>query len=121
MSENTTIWDKTKALTLTGGDIDFLGEIVSLFLQRLPLLMSDLTTAIAERDPEAMQMAAHTLKSSAANFSASATVAVASAIELMSRQQDLSNIDEAWIKLREKIGQLEHELRTWLHEVVKKH
>jgi HPt (histidine-containing phosphotransfer) domain-containing protein len=110
MSENTTIWDKTKSLTLTGGDIDFLGEIVSLFLQRLPLLISDLTTAIAERDPEAMQMAAHTLKSSAANFSASATVAVASAIELMSRQQDLSNIDEAWIKLREKIGQLEHEL-----------
>jgi two-component system, sensor histidine kinase and response regulator len=117
MAENAVIWDETKALTLTGGDIEFLGEITSLFLQRLPLLVSDLTKAITKRDLEAIQMAAHTLKSSAANFSASATVGAASAVELMSRQQDLSNIDEAWINLSEKIGQLEYELRTWLHAV----
>jgi HPt (histidine-containing phosphotransfer) domain-containing protein len=121
MAENTVIWDETKALTLTGGDIGFLGEITSLFLQRLPLLVSDLITAIAERDLKAIQMAAHTLKSSAANFSASATVGAASAIELMSRQQDLSNIDEAWINLTENIVQLEYALQTWQHEAVKKH
>lgn len=120
MAEHTVIWDKAKALALTGGDIDFLGEITSLFLQRLPLMVSDLTAAIAERDPEAVQMAAHTLKSSAANFSASATVTAAGAIELMSRQRDLSNLDDSWINLREKITQLESELRNSLHDTVKK-
>ena len=118
MVEHTVIWDKAKALALTGDDVDFLGEITSLFLQRLPSMVSDLKAAIAERDPEAVQIAAHTLKSSAANFSAFATVKAAGTLELMSRQRDLSNLDAAWINLRDKTGQLEAELRTWLDEAV---
>ncbi len=118
MVEHTDIWDKAKALALTGDDIEFLGEITSLFLQHLPSMVSDLKAAIAEGDLEAVQIAAHTLKSSAANFSAFDTVNAASTLEVMSRQRDLPNLDPAWINLREKISQLEYELRTWLHEAV---
>jgi CheY-like chemotaxis protein len=68
---------------------DETGQIVALFLEDTPRLIAQMTKAATHADHAAMRMAAHTLKSSAANLGAVPLSLMAKRIELDARAQRL--------------------------------
>jgi HPt (histidine-containing phosphotransfer) domain-containing protein len=71
---------------ITGDEI---GQIVDLFLEDTPRLIAQMTKAATDTDLATMHMAAHTLKSSAANLGAMPLSLMAKRIELDARAQRL--------------------------------
>ncbi|MBD2257914.1 response regulator [Pseudanabaena sp. FACHB-2040] len=59
------LWD------MVNGDTHFLADYLSLHLEQLPQLMQALRDAIAQQQPEALSLAAHTLKGMGMTFGAS--------------------------------------------------
>ena len=57
-------------LEMVGGDPNFLAEMIDTFLEEAPGLISDMQTAAAAADVDALRRAAHTLKSNSLTFGA---------------------------------------------------
>ncbi len=59
-----------RLLEITGGDLEFLDELIDTFLDDAQVQMAALRDAVAGDDPEAYVRPAHSLKSNAANVGA---------------------------------------------------
>ncbi len=105
---------------LFDGDPDFLAEIVNLFLETCPGLLSDIEGAVLRKDAAALGRAAHTMKGAVANFGAKAVVAQAKALETMGRDGDLASADEAVHSLRALMEKLVPELESALVKATQK-
>ncbi|SEL48502.1 Hpt sensor hybrid histidine kinase [Pseudoxanthomonas sp. GM95] len=81
---DTSVLDELAEVTGPG-----LARIIHVFLEDAPRLISELETASAIPDLDAMRAAAHSLKSSSANMGAMALSAAAKRIELGAREQRL--------------------------------
>jgi HPt (histidine-containing phosphotransfer) domain-containing protein len=106
--------------SLFDGDPDFLAEIVNLFLETCPGLLSDIESAVLRKDAEALGRAAHTMKGAVANFGAKAVVAQAKALETMGREGDLATADEAVNSLRALMELLVPELESAVEKATDK-
>jgi two-component system sensor histidine kinase/response regulator len=62
--------DKTEILERFNGDADLLREVVQVFIETYPTLLSELRDAFARRDQQAFKRVAHTIKGSVNYFSA---------------------------------------------------
>ena len=105
---------------LFDGDPDFLAEIVNLFLETCPGLLSDIEGAVLRKDAAALDRAAHTMKGAVANFGAKAVVAQAKVLETMGRDGDLASADEAVHSLRALMEKLVPELESALVKATEK-
>jgi CheY-like chemotaxis protein len=72
-------------------DPDMLAEIIGLYLDRAPELLQSLQAAIANKDAEALRVAAHTLKSSSANVGARVLADLCRELEELGRTGSLDN------------------------------
>ena len=61
-SSSRNAWDRSKTLERLGGDEDLLREVVQIFLEETPKLMTSLQQGIRDSDPETVERAAHSLK-----------------------------------------------------------
>jgi two-component system sensor histidine kinase/response regulator len=86
-SENALDWHA--ALAESALDEDALIELASLFATEGRELLEQIRAALAKRDSAALTRAAHTLKSNAAIFHATATVEAAQRLESLGRSGDL--------------------------------
>ena len=82
--------DREAIFGLVEGDMDLLGELVELFLDSYPCQLLEIREGIEESDPARVKEAAHSLKGSIGNFHATAAIELATALELMGRNGDLS-------------------------------
>ena len=99
---------------LFDGDPELLAEVVSLFLETYPQLLSSIEDAILRKDAAALCRAAHTLKGAVANFGAKAVVEQAEALETMGKDGKLSSAVEGGAALRALVSQFEPELQAAL-------
>jgi HPt (histidine-containing phosphotransfer) domain-containing protein len=104
--------------SLFDGDPEFLAEIVNLFLETYPTLLSEIETAVSQKDAAALGRAAHTMKGAVANFGARAVVAQAKALEMMGKNGDLATADDAAQSLRALMEKLVPELELALEKAV---
>ena len=74
--------------------------------------MAEIQTTLAAGDAVALRRAAHTLKGSAAVFSAKRTVAIALQLELMARDGELEAAPETLIALEAEVEQLIQALQS---------
>ncbi len=74
-----------------GDDPEFIREVLASFASDSPLLMKSLRTGIAEGDSQAVQNAAHTLKSTSRLFGAKALADVCQTIERLGREKRLQD------------------------------
>jgi len=81
------VLERSTALARTGGDPALLAEILDIFAEETPSLVSAIEQAVAARDRDHVHRLAHTLKGSAANVSALATQAAARALEHAARDR----------------------------------
>ena len=109
-------FDEHRVLAKLDGDRELLQELVSLFMSESPAMLADIRHCLAAGDTAGVQRAAHLLKGSVSNFSDGAATRSAQALELMSRNGDVSG---GWIQLAEleqAIGTLERELRKLVQD-----
>ena len=105
----------TELLETTGGDIDFVRELVDTYLADTPVQLDAMTTAVEADDAEALVRPAHTLKSSSATVGAMRLSSVARELEMAGRTGSLdasvrgrleaANVE--WMAVEEAFG-------TWL-------
>jgi HPt (histidine-containing phosphotransfer) domain-containing protein len=82
--------DRDAIFALVEGDLELFGELVELFLDSYPSQLLDIREGISGGDPGRITEAAHSLKGSVANFQATSAVELATSLEVMGRQGDLS-------------------------------
>ncbi len=107
-----------EALARVEGDTQLLAEMVRLFSEESPRLLSAAQKAVARRDAKALERAAHTLKGSVGNFAARGAVQAALKLETMAREGDLTEVEEAYRALEEQIERLKPALKSLGKEVV---
>ena len=74
----------------TGGDPDFVGEMIDVFLADAVELLDSMDEALAIGDTEALRRAAHSLKSNAATFGATRLTALTRQLEEQGKSAELA-------------------------------
>ncbi len=104
------VFDRNMALARFGKDRELLQEIVVLFLDEAPRLLSEIRASITRRDAKALERAAHTLKGAVGNFGARSAFEAALRLEVMGRDGDFAKAAEACVELEKEIARLERAL-----------
>jgi HPt (histidine-containing phosphotransfer) domain-containing protein len=92
------------------GDGTLLGELVAIFLEDYPARFAAVRAAVGQRDPAALDAAAHALRGSAANFGAEEAVEAAARLETMGRGRNLTGVEAAFDELERTMSILTGEL-----------
>ncbi|MDI3326471.1 response regulator [Pontibacterium granulatum] len=106
------VFDPDGALERVGGDMEVLEDLVTLFYDECPKLMTEIQTTLATGDAVALRRAAHTLKGSAAVFAAKRTVNTALQLELMARDGKLDTAPETLVTLEMEVERLKQALES---------
>jgi CheY-like chemotaxis protein len=104
------ILDGRALLVQVDGDVRLLGKLTKLFLADCPRMLLTIRQAVASRDPQGLQRAAHALKGSIANFAARAPFEAALKLETMGRSGELTGVEEAYLALEKEVTRLERAL-----------
>jgi len=100
------VFDQAKALELMGDDQDLLTELAALFAEDCPRRLAELREAVARGESKAVERVAHTLKGTASNFGAQATVTAALRLEEMGRSRNLTEGESAFATLETEVERL---------------
>lgn len=100
------LFDWDKAIEQVGGSEAMIVDLAQLFGEESPKIMQAIRTSIDEKDLPEVRRYAHTLKGSARIFAAEPAVEAAFRIEIMGRDKDLAEVEEAWDHLQYEIGRL---------------
>jgi HPt (histidine-containing phosphotransfer) domain-containing protein len=100
------IIDRAEILERFEGDWDLVREVIGLFLEDCPHRLCAVRDALAAGDCDALQRAAHSLKGSVSNFSASDAVQAALRLEMIGRGGDLAEAVAASAALEREIARL---------------
>ncbi len=104
------IFDETAMLRNIGNDAELLEQLVEMFLQRHQSMLEAIRAALANRDQEVVEQAAHALKGTASNLCASEVVLSAGQLEALGRLGTLvegpmiyTQLDKAVLRLVRKL------------------
>jgi two-component system sensor histidine kinase/response regulator len=100
------VFDKDEVMERVDGDIELLMDMVELFIDDCPKLMSNIKNAIEKKDSNELKRSSHTLKGSVSNFSADSVFDIALELEFMGRNNDMSNAEKAYTNLEREIERL---------------
>jgi TMAO reductase system sensor TorS len=106
------VLDADGALELAAGDRQLLQELYSLFLQRSPEMIARIDQAIAGKDAEALQRAAHSLKGAASTLCATRTTKTARQLECIAQDQNWEQARATLQTLHQEILALSHALNA---------
>jgi two-component system sensor histidine kinase/response regulator len=112
----TPVFDRDSALSRVGGDVDLLREIGSLFLRECAPEVSELRTAVTDRDPKKIERKAHSLKGSVSTFGAGPAFQAALALEQQARSGDLALVDSNLQDFESSLARLCIEIQNLLAE-----
>jgi CheY-like chemotaxis protein len=104
------VFDREAALARVEGDVELLEEIVELFLDEAPGLLTSIRESAGRRDGEGLERDAHKLKGSVGNLGAKRAYDAARELESIGREGDLAEAKSACDRLEEEIGRLERAL-----------
>jgi HPt (histidine-containing phosphotransfer) domain-containing protein len=93
-------------LVSIGDDREFLQELVETFFEDSPNLLEALHVALAARDAEAVRRAAHSLKSTSANFGAMVFSGMCKELEDMAKVGALEGVVARIVDLEEEYARL---------------
>jgi HPt (histidine-containing phosphotransfer) domain-containing protein len=100
------VLDKAEAMDRVAGDRELLRELVAIFLESCPKLLTDVREAIARGDPHAMERAGHTLKGAVGALGGRSAAGAAQRIEQIGKANDLRLASAAYADLEGEIERL---------------
>jgi CheY-like chemotaxis protein len=98
--------DTASALARVGGNVELLREMMALFLDELPGLLTSLREAVTAEDAKAVERAAHKLKGSVGNFSAHPAFEALLELEILGRDGNLSKAEPVYADLEKELQRL---------------
>ena len=98
--------DYPSALDRTGGDKEFLNELLDLYVTEFSPAYKKLRTAIKEKDFVTVKYIGHSLKGSSANLSLLSLQEAAYRIELIGKEEDADKAEKALLKLEKEFQRL---------------
>lgn len=109
------VFDKAGFLSRLDSDEELAREVVALFLEQSPGLMANLRRAAQEGDGNRLERAAHALKGTFAELSASEALELARLVEKSAREGRLDDATALLSSLDAAINRLTRELRSLGH------
>ncbi|MCS7208180.1 MAG: Hpt domain-containing protein [Fimbriimonadales bacterium] len=85
---------------ITGGDVEFIAELLSDFLAQTPELIAQIAAAVAQGDADSLGKAAHALKGSARAIGADEFAQLAFELEQAGKQGNLTDAPNALQRLQ---------------------
>jgi CheY-like chemotaxis protein len=108
--------DMASALARIDGNVTLLKELVALFFEELPEMLTALREAVTAGDALAIERAAHKLKGSVGNFAATPTFEAALKLEVLGRNATLSEAKSAYDELENEIKLLKLAMTSWAND-----
>ena len=99
--------DVVALLDRVGGDEDLLRELTVIFLAEYPSLLREIEDGVEAGDARRVELAAHSLKGSVANFGAQRATEAAYSMETLARSGDLSRARPALSRLLSEFDSLQ--------------
>jgi len=90
-------WNKVEALDRLGGDQELLQELIQIFLEESPKLLSKLQKAVSDSDAEAVMQCAHSVKGELSCLGGDDAAKAAQELETMGRNKTLAGSAEALV------------------------
>lgn len=87
--------DRDALLDRVGGDEELLREITSIFLLEYPALLRQIQDGLSRGDTRRIELAAHSLKGSVANFGVPAAIEAAHRLEVIGRSGSIAEAPAA--------------------------
>ncbi|MFQ6069796.1 MAG: Hpt domain-containing protein [Candidatus Aminicenantales bacterium] len=109
----TEIMDYTSALERTGGDIDFLQELLDLYGKNFDEKKKFLAKAIQEKNFCLIQDLGHSLKGSSANLSLNSLKKASSQLEAAAREKDMDEVKRSFALLEKEFRRFQ----DFLHDL----
>jgi len=100
------IIDKASLLKAFDDDWDFFTEVVAMFIQDYPPMMSDIKAALQSQDAPTLMRSGHALKGMLGNFQATTGMQLAYRLEEMGRQAVFDGADRTYQKLSAELTKL---------------
>ena len=91
--------DEVGLMNLVGGNRELVGELAGIFLEDLEPRVTEITTAVLERDAPRLMAGAHALRGSAGSLKAGIVSAAAGVLEKMGRSGELGGVQQALTEL----------------------
>jgi signal transduction histidine kinase/CheY-like chemotaxis protein len=110
------VFDYEAALAMLDGDTELFSELAGLFTTESVQLLNQIHESIAGRDAKLLERSAHSLKGSAAAFSAGPSRAVAQRLEGMGARGEFGGADVVAAELREEVTRLTKALSKYRKE-----
>jgi PAS domain S-box-containing protein len=104
--------DRDTLLDRLGGDSQLLNELIQIYLSQSPSLLAAARRALQEKNARELAQAAHTIKGSAGNFLARATVETADRLEAFAKARDFSRARETMSALGREMERLDQALNA---------
>ena len=112
--------DTVSALARVEGDVQLLEEMVALFLEDLPEMLTNLREAVTGGDAGALERAAHKLKGSVGIFAAQPAFEGALRLENIGRAGDLTEAEPVYHALLQEIERLKPAFADLIQSEVRK-
>jgi two-component system sensor histidine kinase/response regulator len=109
-------FDLSALIECTDGDAELARELVGIFLDDCPRLLSEIRESVMRGDGGALGLAAHTLKGTLGYFSNAGAVEAAQRLETMGVNDDLVGAREALAELEKTIERLQPSLAAFGRE-----
>ncbi len=110
---NSDIIDLKKTLSRLDGDCDLLKSLISYFLEGYDNYLMTIRNSIAEENFKETQRSAHTFKGAVSNFNAQQVFNIASEIETLGRENNFTNINQAFDQLLTEAERLKKALNDY--------
>ena len=100
------------------GGVEFLAEVVDVFLADAPALITSLRGSLEERDNDELRRAAHTLKSNGSTLGAAAFAELCRTVEQRAKEGRLDGLSERVDRIEQEYGTLQGALGSLRSEAV---
>ncbi|RDH85385.1 MAG: hypothetical protein DIZ78_10510 [endosymbiont of Escarpia spicata] len=100
------VWDRVAALKTIDGDEKLLGQMIEMFVERVPVTLGHIISAMDEDDAAVMAGSAHALKGLVSHFSAYRARDLAAELEKRAKRGELAGVDELVRSLRLEVETL---------------
>lgn len=96
--------DVDRLQDLSAGDVEFLQELVDMYIEDAENLLIELQTALRRAEPDELARTAHKLKGSSANMGANRVSETAKALEQLGKSEQFEDADRLMAHLESEIG-----------------
>src|SRR5262245_35981165 len=93
-----------------GDNDELIADLLGMFLESLPAQLATVKAALEKSEPDEVRRAAHTLKGSASNLSATGIVAASRALEAAAERGDHEHLQRLYERLQVEVEALAAEV-----------